>query len=269
MSVEGWTPVPTADGSATLRSEALGEACHDLAGAWTEARERYTVPALLPLLAARSAPLRLLDVGTGLGWNLAAALDEATRAGVELDVVSLEIDRRVIEGALELAAAGRLARGDPARAHAPVAQALSLALAAGGHGPGRSVPLGRGRLRVYLGDARETLAGLPREERFDAVFLDPFSPRADPAAWAGPFLREVASRMEPRARLATYTASFEVRLRLAAAGLAVGRGPRVGRKAEGTVAGRGIEVEPLHPRTARRLERRLRELAEGRSSPAG
>jgi len=252
-----------------LRCEALGEACHDLAGAWTEARERYVVPALLPGLVGRSTPLRLLDVGTGLGWNLAAAFDAAVGAGVELDAVSLEVDPRAIELALELSTAGRMARGDAARAHAPVARALSLALSRDGSRAEQAVALGGGRLRLVLGDARQTLAALAPEERFDVVFLDPFSPRSDPSAWSGAFLREVASRMHSGARLATYTASFDVRLRLAAAGLLVGRGPRVGRKAEGTLAGRGIEVEPLHPRTARRLERRLRELPGERPSSSG
>ena len=36
-----WTAVETEDGSWTLRRDAGGVTCHSLAGAWSQARERY------------------------------------------------------------------------------------------------------------------------------------------------------------------------------------------------------------------------------------
>jgi tRNA U34 5-methylaminomethyl-2-thiouridine-forming methyltransferase MnmC len=88
------------------------------------------------------------------------------------------------------------------------------------------------------------------------VFLDPFSPRTDGSLWGAEFLAGVASRMEPRAVLSTYSASLGVRASLRLAGLSVGLGPRVGTKAEGTLASRELPLPPLPPRLARKLARR-------------
>jgi tRNA U34 5-methylaminomethyl-2-thiouridine-forming methyltransferase MnmC len=74
--------------------------------------------------------------------------------------------------------------------------------------------------------------------------------------WEQGFLCEVARRMGPRAILSTYSSAFAVRLALRRAGLAVGLGPRVGRKATGTLASLEAALPPLEPRTARRLAAR-------------
>jgi tRNA U34 5-methylaminomethyl-2-thiouridine-forming methyltransferase MnmC len=144
-----------------------------------------------------------------------------------------------------------------------VRPALAAALAR----PGARVPLGDGgSLVLLLGDARATLlaaaAGgsgdaLVPDRGFDAVFLDPFSPARAPELWAEPFRAAVARRMAPGSWLSTYSAAFRVRVALARAGLRVGRGPRVGRKGEGTLASPGCEPPPLTPRLARRIARRM------------
>lgn len=267
-----WTRARTEDGSHTL-VDPEGRACHSSAGAWTQARERYVAGVDL---TARQADgrVRLLDVGTGLGLNLAAALEACTRAGLALEVVALEASREP----LELAARAPEPAAEPW--HGLAAEALGRALAGisrapvpagdGGRGAGTSpwTPLGEtGRLRLLLGDARELLPAHEPAWQCDAVFLDPFAPAEDPGLWEPAFLMAVAGRMAPGARLATYCAAVAPRVALVAAGLEVGRLGRVGRKSEGTVASRGpAPLEPLPPRLARRLARRAEEL---RSGPAG
>jgi tRNA U34 5-methylaminomethyl-2-thiouridine-forming methyltransferase MnmC len=251
-----WSERPTADGSWTLWNEALGEACHSSAGAWQQARLRY----------ARACRLHehgrnvvgLLDVGTGLGLNLAAAL-EALAAGTRLEVLTLESDGEAIERGLELYERAALRAGPWEPWHAPVRAALRSALAAPLRpiewaGPGGT----RHGLVLRLGDARTTITAHARTPAFDAVFLDPFSPRRSPELWEAPFLAELAARLAPTGWLSTYSASFRVRLALAQAGLRVGRGPRVGRKGEGTLASPGLAPPALAPRVERRLERRTR-----------
>lgn len=256
-----WEPVTTDDGSVTLRCPRTGSLAHSAAGAWTEACERYVAATDL---AGWQRP-RLLDIGTGLGWNLAAAL----HAVDPLDVVSLELDPGPIEAALELAAAGRLAPPPLARLHEPVAVALREAL----EHPGEAVALGRGRLRLLLGDARQTLPELEAQARFDAVFLDPFAPGEDPPLWEPGFLEEVARRLAPGGLLSTYTASLRVRTSLARAGLQVGAGPRVGQKSQGTLASPDRPLPVLDDRTRRKLARRLERETDPKpsqgSNPAG
>lgn len=247
-------PERTADGSWTLRQRELDEACHSSAGAWLESLERYAVPCRLKQVASRQERVRLLDVGTGLGLNIAAALHELEGCVGALDVVTLEIDRTVIEATLALATIGATHASE--REHAVVRAALSTALDAASDGG--AVALGaNGTLRLLLGDARETLAQLPATlEAFDAVFLDPFSPRRAPELWSEAFLSDVARRMAPRAILSTYSAAFGVRRALAATGLRVGAGPRVGAKAEGTLASLTAELPALPERVTRRLRNR-------------
>jgi tRNA U34 5-methylaminomethyl-2-thiouridine-forming methyltransferase MnmC len=196
-----------------------------------------------------------------MGLNLAAALEALDGSAVKLVATSLERDRAVIQSTLDLAERPETQAGPWEIWHARVRAALAGALETGGDGA-REVDLdGRGSLRLLLGDARVTLASLEPRSRFDAVFLDPFGPRVEGELWQGEFLAEVAARMAPGALLSTYSASFTVRRALAAAGLEVGRGARVGSKSEGTLAGRGVALAPLAPRTARRLARAREALA--------
>ena len=266
-----WRPLLTDDGSYTLIDERAQQACHSSAGAWTESVERYARAARLRERAhalqqeqalrqeqglGEPVALRLLDIGTGLAWNLAAAALELAGCGVRLVATSLESERGVLEAALELppslpAAADQLRRA--------CLRAGLESLAAG-----QAVPLSDPEacgapthLRLLLGDAVDSIRGLPPGACFDAVFLDPFSPGADPPLWSAVFLAEVGRRMAPGAWLSTYTVAMSVRERLALAGLRVGLGPRVGRKAQGTLACMGCDPPPFDERTERKFRRRL------------
>ncbi len=261
----------TADGSTTLVHPVHGEACHSSAGAWTQARERYAAECRLAgraaeIGAAGGGALCLLDVGTGLGFNLAAALASLEGTGVALDAVSLESERGVLECALE----GTRQPADLERWHAPVRKALHAALADAERAAVDGVPLGdAGRLFLHVGDARERLLRLDAAPRFDAVFLDPFSPRVEPELWAPEFLAEVARRMARGSRLATYSAATAVRAALLCAGLGVGRGARVGRKREGTLASPDAPLPPLDRRALARAQRRARAWGWAGPAPGG
>lgn len=259
-----WVRVETGDGSWTLRSEARGETCHPRSGAWLQARERYAGPCGLREPSAGGV-VRLLDVGTGLGLNLAAALEAVVTAGGRLVAVGLEVDR----APLEWTVGGGAQPPEVERWLAAVRAAIRRRLdGARGPLPLRVEGIERGTLDLRLGDARRTLAGHPGSERFDAVFLDPFSPGAESEPWDAAFLAAVAARMAPRAVLSTYTSAFRVRLRLARAGLSIGRGARVADKSSGTLATRAGCIPPLDPKTARRLARRLAEAGTTEASGA-
>ena len=252
QSPRAWRPQCTDDGSWTLLHPEHGQACHSDSGAWTQARERYaSVIADLPSQHFEGGTLRLLDIGTGLGLNLAAALEACEARGLRLEAYSFEIDRSVVLAARELA----LSTGVCASSHARVLEALEHGFDTRSPAASRIIQPGAHGLTWIVGDARIELPRLPVELCFDVVFLDPFSPGVDPPLWEPAFLTEVARRMAPGARLATYTTAMRVRTALARAGLSVGAGPRVGRKAAGTLASRGGLVPQLDPRTQRRLER--------------
>lgn len=254
-----WSPLRTEDGSWTLRAPGHGEACHSRSGAWGEALVRFAGGCRLRARVAEDglASLRVLDVGTGLGLNLDAALatltNEDDRPVARLDAVTLERDPGVIRAALALAQPAADARA--ARASDRVRRALARGLLEAPVDWDDDLP--RGELRLLLGDARETLLGIPEGPRFDAVFLDPFSPAREPELWEPAFLASIARRMAPGSLLSTYSAAFAVRLALARAGLVVGRGPAYGRKTEGTLASPDRALPPLEARVVGRLRREL------------
>lgn len=256
-----WLEQPTDDGSWTLFNTQLAEGCHSRSGAWQQATERYAGGCGLARRAALGwEEARVLDVGTGLGLNLAAALAALAPAGTRLSALTLENDPDVLERGLALYERAELRAGSWERWHAPVRRALRTAL----QRPGTSVELvaaglpgPRGVLELRLGDARQTLEHSPAVGAFDAVFLDPFSPRRAGELWQEPFLAAVARRMASGSWLSTYSASFRVRVALARAGLHVGRGARVGAKGEGTLASPDQTPPALPPRVARRLLRRV------------
>lgn len=272
MGSGSWEALETEDGSWTLLESGLGQACHAREGAWTEARERYAGPTRLRERAlAGDAPscLRVLDVGTGLGWNLAAALEAVDGTDCALEVVTLERDPSVIEASLELHAQRSLAGADGYQR--PVSEALAVCLEGSSEARRQGVALpGGGRLHLLLGDGRETLAEFTWPAHwpsncpgFDAVFLDPFSPGVDPPLWEASFLRRIAVLMAPGSLLSTYTAAARVRARLMAAGLVVGLGPRVGGKAEGTLASPDLVLPALAPKRQSQLARRAGDEFDG------
>lgn len=248
-----WTSVLTGDGSWTLRRGADGPTCHSTAGAWQQARERYAAACRLAEVGRERGVVRLLDVGTGLGLNLAAALRELDGVA-RLEAVSLESDRSVIEAARAL----EWTHGDWAPWIGLAHEALRVASE---HADGRRVEFAerRGGVRLRLGDARDAVPSRRSGadgELFDAVFLDPFAPRDDPELWSQEFLAAVAASMAPHAILSTYCASLDVRARLSRSGLRIGLGARVGAKAQGTLASLQAGLPPLDARTTRRVERR-------------
>lgn len=249
-----WRAVATGDGSTTLAHPVHGQLCHDVHGAWSQARRRYAAGCALRLRARRGEVMRLLDVGTGLGWNLAAALSSLRYTGARLQALTLERDPAPLRAAVAFERAGT---GAAERCHRAVRVALARAL----EEPARPHPMvleGReaGSLELRLGDARANLPELEGRS-FDAVFLDPFSPAVEQELWDDGFLAAVAARMAPGALLATYSAATAVRVGLARAGLGVRRAPRVGGKAEGTVAGPGLVAGPEDADLERRIRRRL------------
>ena len=248
MHEPGWQPVRTGDGSWTLAHPVHAATCHSTSGAWQQARERYCAPCRIAELGRQRGIVRLLDFGTGLGLNLAAALAELAPSGARLEVVSLEHDPSVLRAALELVDWP----SEVAPWHALVRSSLRACLA----GPSNA-PLGeRGELRLLLGEAQVTLRELAAASCFDAVFFDPFAPQVEPQAWSRGIFELVANSMTPQAVLSTYSTALSVRVELARTGLRVGRGPRVGAKSAGTLASWRAPLPELDPRTRKRLEKR-------------
>ncbi|WP_303674721.1 hypothetical protein [Vampirovibrio chlorellavorus] len=77
--------IQTADGSLSCLDVAVGQLCHNRAGAYTEAVNNYVMPSGLLDKAQKTGEIRILDACYGMGYNSWALINELLRhrAGVE------------------------------------------------------------------------------------------------------------------------------------------------------------------------------------------
>ena len=159
----------------------------------------------------------IAELGFGTGLNFCAAWHLWQETGT-LDFVSFErfpLGTDAIDRSLNVW---------------PEITAERKALIAAWSPEGGMFDFGSARLRVIVGDARETLPGW--DGTADAWFLDGFAPARNPEMWEPALLRAVAAKSAPGACLATYSAAGAVRRALAEAGFAVEKRAGFGTKRE-------------------------------------
>lgn len=250
MSTEGdFELVTLRNGARAVRDRVSGEVMHPSVGPWAEANRLYVEQTRLAgRLAEPGAPLRILDVGLGAGTNALAALDAARALGEGrrrgLEVVSFERELGPL----------RLARSDPAGFphQARWSRAVDALLSS-------ELWEEEGlRWRLVRGELPHTFTRA--EGRFDLIYYDPFSPKANPGLWttavfAGlwPLCREDGEGTS----LVTYSAATPTRVSLLLAGFFVGAGWSIGTKRETTLAATRPErlEAPLGARWLARWER--------------
>lgn len=199
----------TKDGSTTLYSDEYQEYFHTKSGALEESFEKFVKPCNLKPGA------KILDIGFGLGYNILAAICSVKN----IKIVSLEKDESILKEVQELKTPEHLKKSYQ------IVQKAAKNLYYKDYDF---------EIRIILGDAVNTVKSL--EERFDAVFLDPFSPSRNPKLWTVQFFKDVKKLMKKNAILATYSYARQVRENLNKAGFVVKDGPIVGRRSPSTLA---------------------------------
>jgi radical SAM protein (TIGR01212 family) len=213
--------VKTADGSLTLYQPEYKQHFHSLAGAESEAEKKFIVPCEIRRLLEAGKDLKILDVGFGLGYNAVAVANLANqiRKG-RVDITSLEMDLRTVE------AASAIAEKSPDDAlRKTILKSLLTA---------HTWTDKFSSIKLLLGDARQTISLI--DEKFDAVFHDPFSHEVNPELWSYDFFRAISAKLADDGVIATYSNAFPVRGAMIRCRLYVGETPAFGRKKGGTIA---------------------------------
>ncbi len=243
----------TADGTETFFNQEYQEAYHSTkAGAYTESLQKFILPCNIPELA-KKGEINILDIGFGLGYNVAVAIKEAKKANkdVKINIISIEKDKNVFEKIKHLNIPENLK------------DVYSFLLS----GNFITQKIGNFEFFTYfsqhenvsvtvlIGEGREILKKLSKTGlKFDAVFYDAFSPKVNTEMWTVDIFKVVKSLMREEAVLATYSASLAVRKGLLEAGFKIGLVEPVGRKSYSTVATIKGKIPPLTEKEKKRLE---------------
>ncbi|MFG6439603.1 FAD-dependent 5-carboxymethylaminomethyl-2-thiouridine(34) oxidoreductase MnmC [Roseateles sp. LKC17W] len=217
-----------------------GDLYHARAGALAQARHVFLGGNGLPGRWQGRERFVVLETGFGLGNNFLATWDawqQDPARCARLVFVSTEKHP--------------LSRDDLQRAHAASelpALAAQLVdrwppLTAGLHT--LSLEAGRVELLLGLGDARELLRELVLDA--DAIYLDGFSPKLNPALWDDWLLKSLARHARPGTTAATWSIHRPMRRALASLGFEVGLAPGFASKPEMTVARFAPRHTPQRP----------------------
>ncbi|WP_172600038.1 bifunctional tRNA (5-methylaminomethyl-2-thiouridine)(34)-methyltransferase MnmD/FAD-dependent 5-carboxymethylaminomethyl-2-thiouridine(34) oxidoreductase MnmC [Sulfuricystis multivorans] len=211
------------DGNGVPYAPAFGDVYHSASGGLEQARHVFLAGNDLPA-RWQGRDFAILETGFGLGLNFLATWQAWRETpGCRLHYVAIEQHPFRVE--------------DLARLHerfptlAPLAARLRAAwpsLIPGFHR--RHFAGGAITLTLVFGPAQTVLGEIAG--RFDAFYLDGFSPAKNPEMWSKELCEDLAWLAAPGATLATWTVAGEVRRHLAAAGFSVERRPGFGSKRE-------------------------------------
>lgn len=224
----------TKDGSITFYSEEYKESYHSVSGAVEESLKKFVEPCKIKELAEKGS-VKILDIGFGLGYNIAVALDVALMENrdCKIEIISFEKDVNIFREIEKLNPniknynlikelvknfIGNVKNKDFNNKENKITYTKNYV-----------------KINLLIGNAIDTIKNIT-DIKFNAVFLDPFSPPKNPELWTASFFKDIKRLMEKDAILATYSCAGIARENLKKAGFDVKDGPIVGRKSPGTLA---------------------------------
>lgn len=225
--------IRTDDGSYTLssakRESGDSETLHSKYGAFSESYEKFVRPSNLVTIAQHKKSIRVLDICSGIGYNTAALLTYLKDEEVEI-----EID--MVESSIETLAT-ILFIPDVSKAYGYVKKEVETYLVDNGYlqfNKVLSTVPSNIHINIHVCDARDFIKN-DAQGRYDAVFLDPYSPSKSPELYTVDFFAKIKQFLEEYSLILTYTAASPVRSALVHAGYHLGQGPSFHRSG-GTIA---------------------------------
>jgi len=243
--------IKTDDGSYTINSpdfDGKVETMHNSNGAITESFEKFVKPFKDSYLQnnnikdstdfSYSKDINILDICSGLGYNSAAILEEFLKNKDQNSSISIDM----AEISIETLAIGLLIPS-PIESHNIVKKAIESKLIEEDFG---KLAIEDGEIPknvdidIFCEDGRKTIKNL-KDDSYDAIFLDPYSPAMAPELCTVEFFEELKRVIKDGGIIATYTLAAGVRFAFVEAGFYIGEGPIFGRKSGGTIASLDIK----------------------------
>lgn len=211
-------PLATDDGSITLYSPRYQQGFRSRHGARSEAEVVFVRNSGVAARLEAGLATRVLEVGLGAATNFTLSAALALAHGTALHYHVWEQEPLPVH-AWQLAQLEQLAP-------APLVAALLAARESWGDAQ-------RGRYHFHFAPVTlevlvapiQTLPLRTTEALVDAIYLDPFSPEANPEAWTAPLLQRLAGYLASGGRMVSYSVRGSVRRALASAGLQVHKVP--------------------------------------------
>jgi chorismate dehydratase len=188
----------TADGSISFYNLSYEEAYHAKSiGAYTESLYKYVMASNIVNIL-REKPIKLLDIGFGLGYNLAVTIEKTKDLKNKLSITSLEKDPEIIE----------------------IVKNTIFLWPVYGYKVLR-ILLENGSFENYdfklkIGDARNYI--LNCKDTFDVIFFDPFSKRNNGEMWDVDIISKMYHILNDGGVIATYACSKRIRKDFSKAG---------------------------------------------------
>ena len=199
--------VKTDDGSYTYYNEEFDEHYHTKSGAIEEAFEKH-----VNALGVEDG-MRILDFCFGLGYNSIAALVNHKN----LEVIGIEIDEKILD---------KMKRVEVSIEEYEEFREIK--------DKKEITDKNNNKIKLIIGDGLKEIKKL-KDNYFDRVFFDPFSPKKHPEMWTEDLFKEVYRVMKDKGKLSTYSCARVVRDNMRKAGFEVIDGPIVGRRSPSTI----------------------------------
>lgn len=192
------------DGSYTAYSRQYDEHYHSTKdGALNESFSKHVHPAMA--LKQHQKSIKILDICFGLGMNTLATLYYAKfcKLDSKIEIYSPELDKELVYALKDFKYPNEFE---------PLQHILEDLISYGVYEDENFF------IELYLGDAIEYINGLEKrfsdDEKFDIVFQDAFSPKANPALWSKEYFYDLKKIMKNDGILTTYSTAFASRYAL-------------------------------------------------------
>lgn len=213
----------TADGSFTLYSPRYQQSYASSLGAYNEAVHVFLQGAGVTGRLAQGQATKVLEVGLGTGLNFLLTADYALQQHTPLHYEALEHTLLPVKILASLNYATYI-QADLWQAWLEWRESLPDNPAVGSYG----FNFANVQCTVHVGEALEQSLAAD----FHAVYMDAFSPEANPELWSETFLQKLYDTLLARGILASYCVKGVIRRRLAALGFEVIKraGPAKGKR---------------------------------------